>query len=276
LPQEPCDRPATEQLELLESGYFTAAELLACGLERLGRMRPGTITAGLLDAVRRAAEHRAGEGAPLAGLLVAVAADLPGRAGIAVNAEAAGAIVVDTEPGEGARLLVAGAVAAAFVRTFSDTGDMAALRTTSGPVLLARTVPDLAVFLSLVEGDRVRSAAGAWEIGAHSDSIADIELRAAVADVAALLSLHGKNILDLDAGRPTLRDKLRRRPAPAVTRPDIVVSAAGQRPQWTNPTVTMPVGTGSRGRTLAVRFTARPGLDRDMLDLARLVDADLP
>jgi len=235
----------------------------------------------LLDAARRAAERGAGEGAPLAGLMVALAADLPGRAGIAVNAEAAGAVVVDTASGEPAkRLLLAGAVSAAFVRTFAETGETAALRTTSGPVLLARTVPDLSVFLSLVEGDRVRPTSGPWEIGAHSDSIADTELRDAVADVAALLSLHGKKILDLDAGRPTLRDKLRgldrRHPVWAAKSPDIVVSASGQRPQWTNPAVTMPVGTGSRGRTLAVRFTARPGLDRDVLDLARLVDADLP
>lgn len=111
------------------------------------------------------------------------------------------------------------------------------------------------------------------DIGAYSDSIADTELRDAVADVAALLSLHGNVIRDLDARRSRWR---RRRPAP---RPDIVVSVPGHRPQWTRrpgPEVTLPVGTSRRGRLLAVRLTARPGFGRELLRLAVIIDADQP
>jgi hypothetical protein len=112
----------------------------------------------------------------------------------------------------------------------------------------------------------------ALDIGAYSDSIADVELRDAVADVAALLSLHGNVIRDLDARRS------RWRPGRRSPHPDIVLSAAGRRPQWTrsaNPAVTLPVGTTARGRTLAVRLTARPGLGHTLLDLARIIDADM-
>ncbi|AGM07560.1 hypothetical protein AB0E55_16230 [Amycolatopsis keratiniphila] len=112
----------------------------------------------------------------------------------------------------------------------------------------------------------------ALDIGAYSDSITDIELRDAVADVAALLSLHGNVIRDLDARRS------RWRPGRRSPHPDIVLSAAGRRPQWTrsaNPEVTLPVATTARGRTLAVRLTARPGLGHTLLDLARIIDADM-
>lgn len=101
-------------------------------------------------------------------------------------------------------------------------------------------------------------------IGAHSDSIADRELRDAVADVAALLSLHGNVVLDLDAGG--------RRSRPA--RPDVVVSAGVDRPQWTEPAVRLPVGTGRRGVPLTVALTAGPSFEGTLLELARLVEAD--
>ncbi|MEV6444030.1 hypothetical protein [Amycolatopsis sp. NPDC051716] len=101
-------------------------------------------------------------------------------------------------------------------------------------------------------------------IGAHSDSIADRELRDAVADVAALLSLHGNVVLDLDAGGR------RHRPA----RPDVVVSAGVDRPQWTKPAVTLPVGRDRRGGPLTVALTAGPGFEATLLELARLVDTD--
>jgi len=101
-------------------------------------------------------------------------------------------------------------------------------------------------------------------IGAHTDSIADRELRDAVADVAALLSLHGNVVLDLDAGGR------RHRPP----RPDVVVSAGVDRPQWTAPAVTLPVGTGRRGGPLTVALTAGPGFEAALLELARLVEAD--
>ena len=101
-------------------------------------------------------------------------------------------------------------------------------------------------------------------IGAHSDSIADRELRNAVADVAALLSLHGNVVLDLDAGGR------RHRPA----RPDVVVSAGVDRRQWTEPAVCLPVGTDRRGGPLTVALTAGPGFEGTLLDLARLVEAD--
>jgi hypothetical protein len=101
-------------------------------------------------------------------------------------------------------------------------------------------------------------------IGAHSDSITDRELRDAVADVAALLSLHGNVVLDLDAGS-------RRRRVP---RPDVVVSAGVDRPQWTEPAVTLPVGTDRRGGPLTVALTAGPGFEGTLLELARLVEVD--
>ncbi|MFD8494806.1 hypothetical protein [Amycolatopsis sp. NPDC059657] len=109
------------------------------------------------------------------------------------------------------------------------------------------------------------------DIGAYSDSIADTELRDAVADVAALLSLHGNVIRDLDARKSRWR-RGRRSP-----RPDIVVSVPGHRPQWTRrpgAEVTLPVGVTRRGRTLAVRLTASPGFGSELLRLAVIIDAD--
>jgi hypothetical protein len=109
----------------------------------------------------------------------------------------------------------------------------------------------------------------AMEIGAYSDSIADPELRDAVADVAALLSLHGNIIRDLDAKGSRWRREARDH------RPDIVVSVPGHRPQRTHgPEVILPVGIARSGRDLAVRLTARPGFGRELLDLAGIIDAD--
>jgi hypothetical protein len=127
--------------------------------------------------------------------------------------------------------------------------------------VLACTPGDLGVIVPQLarDGEPPRAA-----IGAHSDSIADLELRDAVADVAALLSLHGNVVLDLDAGG--------RRGV--VTRPDVVVSAGVDRPQWTEPAVTLPVGTALRGGPLTVALTAGPGFEGTLLDLARLVEAD--
>jgi hypothetical protein len=125
--------------------------------------------------------------------------------------------------------------------------------------VLACTPGDLGVIVPRLGGERSRAA-----IGAHSDSIADRELRDAVADVAALLSLHGNVVLDLDAGG-------RRR---ATARPDVVVSAGVDRPQWTEPAVTLPVGTDRRGGPLTVALTAGPGFEGTLLELARLVEAD--
>ncbi|MFJ9780250.1 hypothetical protein ACIRSS_11745 [Amycolatopsis sp. NPDC101161] len=123
---------------------------------------------------------------------------------------------------------------------------------------LACTLGDLGVIVPRLGGEPSRAA-----IGAHSDSIADRELRDAVADVAALLSLHGNVVLDLDAGG--------RR---ATVKPDVVVSAAVDRPQWTEPAVTLPVGTDRRGAPLTVALTAGPGFEGTLLELARLVEAD--
>ncbi len=107
------------------------------------------------------------------------------------------------------------------------------------------------------------------EIGAYSDSIADPELRDAVAAVASLLSLHGNIVRDLDAGRSRWRRDRRGH------RPDVVVSAPGHGPQRTHgPEVVLAVGIAGDGRELAVRLTARPGLGRELLDLAGIIDAD--
>jgi hypothetical protein len=125
--------------------------------------------------------------------------------------------------------------------------------------VLACTPGDLGVIVPRLGGEPSRAA-----IGAHSDSIADRELRDAVADVAALLSLHGNVVLDLDAGG-------RRR---VVARPAVVVSAGVDRPQWTEPAVTLPVGTGRRGGPLTVALSAGPGFESTLLELARLVEAD--
>lgn len=103
------------------------------------------------------------------------------------------------------------------------------------------------------------------EIGAYSDSIADPELRDAVADVAALLSLHGNIIRDLDARRSRWRGR-------GV---DILVSAPGHRPQGTHKlAVTVPAGIAESGRELTVRLSARPGFGRELHDLAGIVTAD--
>ncbi|SEF26008.1 hypothetical protein SAMN05421837_10341 [Amycolatopsis pretoriensis] len=120
---------------------------------------------------------------------------------------------------------------------------------------LACTLGDLGVIVPRLGGEPSPAA-----IGAHSDSIADRELRDAVADVAALLSLHGNVVLDLDAG--------------GRHHPDVVVSAAVDCPQWTEPAVTLPVGTGRRGGPLTVALTAGPGFEGTLLELARLVEAD--
>jgi hypothetical protein len=265
VPQDLCDRSATEQLKLLLTGESTAADLIsACA----GRIGPASATpaGGLFEAARRADNRRAaGEAGPLGGLPVAFAADLPGRAGVVAAAEAAGVVVVDSAAGEdGVRLLVAGAVSAAFVRdTSSADGVVPALRPAHGPGLLTRAVEDLVLFLPIIESEVSPSLVGSLDIGAHSDSIADIEFRDAVADVAALLSLHGHLIRDLDAGRSWQR------------RPDVLVSVPEESPQWTESALIVPVGTNRDDRALAVRFTARPGLERELIGLARLVDADL-
>ncbi|MET8853447.1 hypothetical protein [Amycolatopsis sp. NPDC004625] len=125
---------------------------------------------------------------------------------------------------------------------------------TCAPGHLGAIVPRLAR-----DDERPRPA-----IGAHSDSIADRELRNAVADVAALLSLHGNVVLDLDAGGRRHRG----------ARPDVVVSAGVDRPQWTEPAVRLPVGTHRRGGPLTVALTAGPGFEGALLELARLVEAD--
>ncbi|SFW69815.1 hypothetical protein [Amycolatopsis australiensis] len=125
--------------------------------------------------------------------------------------------------------------------------------------VLACTPGALAAIVPRLGGPPARAA-----IGAHSDSIADLELRDAVADVAALLSLHGNVVLDLDApGHGGAR-----------ARPDVVVSAGVDRPEWTEPAVTLPVGTDRRGGPLTVALTAGPGFERTLLELARLVEAD--
>ncbi|MEU7783182.1 hypothetical protein [Amycolatopsis sp. NPDC049159] len=161
--------------------------------------------------------------------LVAIAATARWRARIVAAAASAGITITDPLAGvPGVRVL------------------------TCAPGDLARLVPRL--------GAEPSRAA----IGAHSDSIADRELRDAVADVAALLSLHGNVVLDLDAAG-------RRRGA---VRPDVVVSAAPNRPQWTEPAVALPVGTDRRGSPLTVELTAGPGFEGTLLELARLVEAD--
>jgi hypothetical protein len=107
------------------------------------------------------------------------------------------------------------------------------------------------------------------DIGAYSDSIADLELRDAVADVAALLSLHGNVIRDLDARRSRWRRERR------SYRPDVVVSVPGHGPQRTyGPEVILTVGIAGNGRELAVRLTARPGFGRELLHLAGIINAE--
>ncbi|WP_370967607.1 hypothetical protein [Amycolatopsis sp. cg9] len=161
--------------------------------------------------------------------LVAIAATARWRARIVAAAASAGITITDPLAGvPGIRVL------------------------TCAPGDLARLVPGLG-------GEPSRPA-----IGAHSDSIADRELRDAVADVAALLSLHGNVVLDLDAAG-------RRR---GTTRPDVVVSATPDRPQWTEPAVALPVGTDRRGGPLTVELTAGPGFEGTLLELAGLVAAD--
>ncbi|MET0233669.1 MAG: hypothetical protein ABW224_03420 [Kibdelosporangium sp.] len=123
-----------------------------------------------------------------------------------------------------------------------------------------------------VPGDKALGATiVGMDIGAYSDSIADLELRDAVANVAALLSLHGNVIQDLDAGGS------RWRRAGRTPRPDIVVSVPGHRPHSTyGPSVTFTVGTTATGRELTVLLSARPGFDRELLDLAGIIEADQP
>jgi len=161
--------------------------------------------------------------------LVAIAATASWRARIVAAAASAGITLIDTQAGvPGIRVLAC------------------------APGALGVIVPRLG-------GEPSRAA-----IGAHSDSIADREQRDAVADVAALLSLHGNVVLDLDAGGP----------GRAPARPDVVVSAGVDRPQWTETAVTLPVGTDRRGGPLTVALTAGPGFEGTLLELARLVEAD--
>lgn len=147
-------------------------------------------------------------------------------------------------------------VAAAASAGISLTDPMAGV---PGIRVLECTRGDLAAIVPRLGGARSKAA-----IGAHSDSIADRELRDAVADVAALLSLHGNVVLDLDAGGRRSR----------MPHTDVVVSAAVDRPQWTGTAVTLPVGTDRRGGPLTVALTAGPGFEGTVLELARLVEAD--
>ncbi|MDX3191484.1 hypothetical protein PV458_24000 [Streptomyces sp. MN03-5084-2B] len=167
--------------------------------------------------------------------MVAIAATARWRARIVAAAASAGISIADPQAGvPGIRVLTCA------------SGDLGAI------------VPRLA------HDDPPHPAPPRPAIGAHSDSIADRELRDAVADVAALLSLHGNVVLDLDAGGR------RHRPG----RPDVVVSAGVDRPQWTEPAVTLPVGRNRRGTPLTVALTADPRFEAALLELARLVEAD--
>ncbi|MDQ3577225.1 MAG: hypothetical protein M3443_06420 [Actinomycetota bacterium] len=280
MPQDLCDRSATEHLRLLESGALTATELIVGCVEQLDRIRPvsAASTARLIDAAGHADRRRAaGEAGPLDGLPVVFAADLPRRAEIVASARHAGIVVIDAAPGDdGVRLLLARATSAAFIRDLTSStcvDGIPALHCTGGPGLVARGVDDLALFLPIV-GSLPRRAGG-LDIGAHSDSIADIELRDAVADVAALLSLHGNTVRDLDAGKSPPLFGWRRPTGRRIPPPDITVSSVGESPQWINPMVSLVAGSTRRGRPLVVRFTGRPGLERDLLDLARLVQIDV-
>ncbi|MDQ3405889.1 MAG: hypothetical protein M3548_21270 [Actinomycetota bacterium] len=280
MPQDLCDRSATEYLRLLESGALTATELIAGCVEQLGRIRPASAVsiARLFAEAGRADRRRAaGESGLLDGLPVALAADLPRRTEIVASARHAGIVVIDAAPGDdGVRLLLARATSAAFIRdsTSSTCVDgIPALHRTGGPGLVARVVADLELFLPIVDSTPRRT--GGLDIAAHSDSIADIELRDAVADVAALLSLHGNTVRDLDAGRSSSLFGWRRPTSRRIPPPDITVSSAEKSPQWINPTVSLVAGRTHRGRPLVVRLTGRPGLERDLLDLARLVEIDV-
>jgi hypothetical protein len=111
----------------------------------------------------------------------------------------------------------------------------------------------------------------AMDIGAYSDSIADPDLRDAVADVAALLSLHGNIIWDLDAKSARRRRRVR------ADWPDVVVSVPGHRPHRMHESaVTLMVGVAESGRELAVRLSARRGFGGELPGLARIITADQP
>jgi hypothetical protein len=168
--------------------------------------------------------------------MVEIAADAAWRSRIIAAARAAGTTVIDAAPRE---------------------PEIGVLACASG---------NLSLLVPLIKPDPpVTGRLDAPTIGAYSDSIADLELRDAVADVAALLSLHGTVILDLDAGR----SRWRRTP-----RPDIVVSG-GQRPSRpAGAEVSLPVGPDSTGRPMVVRLTASPGFEHILLELARIVELD--
>ena len=123
----------------------------------------------------------------------------------------------------------------------------------------------LSLLVPLLEADPVSARPRIPTVGACTDSIADRELRDAVADVAALLSLHGTVILDLDAGR----SRWRRTP-----RPDIVVSSGHHGPQWTDMVVSIPVGVDSGGAPMTALLTASSGFEHILLELARIVELD--
>ena len=168
-------------------------------------------------------------------LMVSVAASAAWRTKIAAAAHAVGIAVTDSAPG------------------------------VPGIGVLACAPGNLSLLVPMIQAAPVTGRPAEPSVGAYSDSIADLDLRDAVADVAALLSLHGRVILDLDAGRS------RWRPG---RRPDVVVSGTRLRPPWTDPAVSLPVGPGPDGRPLTVHLSASPGFEHALLELARIVELD--
>ena len=125
--------------------------------------------------------------------------------------------------------------------------------------VLACTPGDLGVIVPKLGGEPSRAA-----IGAHSDSIADRELRDAVADVGGAAFPARQRGARPRRGRPPSPGAPAGRGRLGRCGPSPVDGAGGDAPG----------GHGPARGPLTVALTAGPGFEGTLLELARLVEAD--
>lgn len=243
-----CYPGAVEQARLLARGATTAAELLATTEHRLSSL-PHVFTDVDLAAARRSADEAdrrltRGERGPLLGLPLAVEDSLPRSASGALAV--AGAVVVGRTSGaerhrnpasglpataldprvSGTAIAVAtGVVSAVLARRAPGAGQVPAgaagvvgFETYGGSGVLARTVADVSHVLCGL-GWQIKPSDRPLRIGVSLRGVSvttrtRAPMRRAVEDVAALLSLHVKEVVDYD---PHLAGESRLLLAPHLT-----------------------------------------------------------
>lgn len=196
--ENPIDSAVTERLR---AGRISSVQLVDDALRRLDRTGPAAANARAL-ALRADDLLANGSPPPACGMPIVLSPTLPGISRWRAAATAGGAIVLEPPAGaDPATLVATGAVPAALTH-WQPALDVHLVRHAHGPALAACHPLDFGPLWSLLTVDgplpEPQGLPGV-PIGAYSDSIGDRDARAAVAEVATLLSLSGNMIRDLDA-----------------------------------------------------------------------------